>query len=113
MDVDIYLRTRYYKSMLDTDNLLKGEHYSNLPECFIIFICNYDPIGDNLPSYTYKTCCIENPSRVMKDKITKKFYIGPQYTFSKSNQVRFSIGDERFLFGSEIQVGSHQKIADG
>ena len=81
MDVDIYLRTRYYQSMLDTDNLLKGEHYSNLPECFIIFICNYDPIGDNLPSYTYKTCCIENPSRVMKDKITKKFYIGPQYTF--------------------------------
>ena len=34
-DVDIHLRTRYYQSMLDTNNLLKGEHYSNLPESFI------------------------------------------------------------------------------
>lgn len=85
--VDIYLRTRYYQSMLDTDNLLKGEHYSKLPESFIIFICTYDPIGDNLPSYTYKTCCIENPKRIMKDKITKKFYNATAYKQEKDMEI--------------------------
>ena len=32
------LRTRYYQSMIDADNLIKGEHYSDLPQSFIIFI---------------------------------------------------------------------------
>ena len=38
IDFDLAFRTRYYQSMIDTDNLLKGEHYSKLPESFIIFI---------------------------------------------------------------------------
>ncbi|MBR5867668.1 MAG: PD-(D/E)XK nuclease family transposase, partial [Spirochaetaceae bacterium] len=37
------LRTRYYQSMLDADNLIKGEHFSELPQSFIIFICTQDP----------------------------------------------------------------------
>ena len=87
IDFDLPFRTRYYQSMIDTDNLLKGEHYSNLPESFIIFICTYDPIGDNLPSYTYKTCCIENPKRIMKDKITKKFYNATAYKQEKDMEI--------------------------
>ena len=78
--------------MLDTDNLLKGEHYSKLPESFIIFICTYDPIGDNLPSYTYKTCCIENPKRIMKDKITKKFYNATAYKQEKDMEISAFLG---------------------
>ena len=87
IDFDLPFRTRYYQSMIDTDNLLKGEHYSNLPESFIIFICTYDPIGDNLPSYTYKTCCIENPKRIMKDKITKIFYNATAYKQEKDMEI--------------------------
>ena len=87
IDFDLPFRTRYYQSMIDTDNLLKGEHYSKLPESFIIFICTYDPIGDNLPSYTYKTCCIENPNRIMKDKITKKFYNATAYKQEKDMEI--------------------------
>ena len=87
IDFDLPFRTRYYQSMIDTDNLLKGEHYSKLPESFIIFICTYDPIGDNLPSYTYKTCCIENPKRIMKDKITKKFYNATAYKQEKDMEI--------------------------
>ena len=118
-DVDIYLRTRYYQSMLDTDNLLKGEHYSNLPECFILFICTYDPIGDNLPSYTYKTCCIENPKRIMKDKITKKFYNATAYKQEKDMEIsafleyicnQKTVDDFTSKIDSFIQKIKHQEV---
>ena len=77
--VDIYLRTRYYQSMLDTDNLLKGEHYSKLPESFIIFICTYDPFGKNLSSYSFENRCIENLNIQLNDKIIKKFFNAKAY----------------------------------
>ena len=74
IDFDLPFRTRYYQSMIDTDNLLKGEHYSNLPESFIIFICTYDPFGKNLSSYSFENRCIENLNIQLNDKIIKKFF---------------------------------------
>ncbi|MBR3498691.1 MAG: Rpn family recombination-promoting nuclease/putative transposase [Selenomonadaceae bacterium] len=35
-------RTRYYQSLIDTDKLKRGQHYSCLGESFIIFICPFD-----------------------------------------------------------------------
>ena len=35
---DLGKRTRYYQSLLDVDNLLKGKNYSELKETYIIFI---------------------------------------------------------------------------
>ena len=49
---DIAKRTRYYQSMIDIDNLMKGEGYRELKESFIIFITTFDPFGMNLPVYT-------------------------------------------------------------
>ena len=77
--VDIYLRTRYYQSMLDTDNLLKGEHYSKLPESFIIFICNYDPFNLKLPIYTFRNRCDEDLSLLLDDKKIKKIFNATAY----------------------------------
>ena len=37
-ELNLAKRTRYYQSMLDIDNLLKGEDYDTLKESFIIFI---------------------------------------------------------------------------
>jgi hypothetical protein len=42
-DSNLGLRTRYYQSMLDTDNLLKGQHYTELPDSYIVFICKNAP----------------------------------------------------------------------
>lgn len=86
-DVDIHLRTRYYQSMLDTNNLLKGEHYSNLPESFIIFICNYDPFGKNLPIYSFENHCLENPDVILKDKCNKKFFNATAYKKEKDVEI--------------------------
>ena len=79
IDDDLPFRTRYYQSMIDTDNLLKGEHYSKLPESFIIFICTYDPFGKNLPSYSFENRCIENLNIQLNDKIIKKFFNAKAY----------------------------------
>ena len=79
IDFDLPFRTRYYQSMIDTDNLLKGEHYSKLPESFIIFICTYDPFGKNLSSYSFENRCIENLNIQLKDKIIKKFFNAKAY----------------------------------
>ena len=57
---DLGKRTRYYQSLLDVDNLLKGKNYSELKETFIIFICLDDPFGEDLPVYTFERLCKEN-----------------------------------------------------
>ena len=52
-------RTRYYQGMIDMDELKKGQYYTELKESFIIFICTFDPFGENLPMYTFRHRCIE------------------------------------------------------
>ena len=69
------LRTRYYQSMIDVDNLLKGEEYSNLKESFIIFICQFDPFNENLPCYTLKIFAKKTQILNFKIKPAKLFLI--------------------------------------
>ena len=83
LDDDLPLRTRFYQSMIDTDNLLKGQDYSELPTSFIIFICKYDPFNLNLPIYTFKNRCEENPEILLNDKTIKKFYNAIAYKQEK------------------------------
>ena len=53
-------RSRYYHTQLDTDALLTGIDYNELPDTYVIFICDYDPVGSRLYRYTLSTCCKEN-----------------------------------------------------
>ena len=83
LDDDLPLRTRFYQSMIDTDNLLKGQDYSELPTSFIIFICNFDPFDLNLPIYTFKNRCEENTSLSLNDKTIKLIYNSTAYENEK------------------------------
>ena len=78
-DLNLGLRTRYYQSMLDTDNLLKGQHYTELPDSYIVFICKNDPFEKELPIYTFQTVCIENPNLTIKDNAIKKIFNAKAY----------------------------------
>ena len=78
-NIDLPKRTRYYQSMIDIDSLLKGESYSELKESFIIFICTFDPFGENLPCYTFKNLCIENIQLELNDQAVKKIYNSTAY----------------------------------
>ena len=44
-------RIRYYQSGIDREELRRGVPYSELPETFIIFVCDYDPFGEGSAIY--------------------------------------------------------------
>jgi predicted transposase/invertase (TIGR01784 family) len=45
-------RSRYYHSQMDMELLMSGEKYEQLPNSYVIFICDYDPIGAGKYQYT-------------------------------------------------------------
>lgn len=76
---DLGKRSRYYQSMMDSDNLLKGQNYNDLKESYVIFICLSDPFKLGLPVYTFRNLCEENPSADLNDKSYKVFYNASAY----------------------------------
>ena len=59
---EIVRRARYYHSQLDMNILLAGMDYENLPNCYVIFICDYDPFGLEKYRYTVKSSFLEDES---------------------------------------------------
>lgn len=53
-------RSRYYHDQIDMDALLTGDSYENLPDTYVIFICDFDPFGDGLYRYSTGTYCRES-----------------------------------------------------
>lgn len=68
-------RSRYYQSVMDSEILKKGLHYSRLNDSYIIFICTFDPFGLGQYVYTFRNICEENPNLQLGDKTTKIFLI--------------------------------------
>ncbi|ERF59368.1 hypothetical protein HMPREF1325_0374 [Treponema socranskii subsp. socranskii VPI DR56BR1116 = ATCC 35536] len=66
--------TRYYQSLMDVDNLLRGQNYAELKESYIIFICTQDPFGKGLPVYEFRNICTADDSIFLDDKSVKVFY---------------------------------------
>lgn len=67
-------RSRYYQGMIDLNLLEKGTPYQELKESYIIFICTFDPFGEDLPQYTFKNKCLEKSNIVLEDRTTKVFF---------------------------------------
>ena len=53
-------RSRYYHSQITVELLLSGTDYSELPETYVIFICDYDPFGKKKYMYNIENCCIQS-----------------------------------------------------
>ena len=87
-DLNLPLRTRYYQSMLDIDNLIKGQHYSELPASFILFICTFDPFKQELPIYTFVSKCLESSCLTLEDKATKKFFNAKAYNKEEDVEIK-------------------------
>ncbi len=65
---DLGLRARYYQSIIDIENLEKGQNYSQLRKAYIIFICMEDPFNSGLPMYSFKNVCLEKSMVELNDK---------------------------------------------
>lgn len=61
-------RTRYYHSHMDMELLEKGMDYEFLPGSYVIFICDFDPFGEEKYCYTFENRCLENFQLKMGDE---------------------------------------------
>ena len=60
-------RSRYYHSQLDMKLLGSGKKYRILPNAYVIFICEYDPVGRKKYKYTFEHTCKEVPGYTLED----------------------------------------------
>ena len=66
-------RMRYYQGLIDLDKLKHGQHYSELGESYIIFICTFDKFGRGRHKYTFRETCVEDSAVKFNDGATKIF----------------------------------------
>ncbi len=76
-------RSRYYQSVIDSEILKKGVHYSALNDSYVIFICTFDPFGYGRYVYTFSNYCEEEKDLKLEDRTTKIFF----YTKSKAKDI--------------------------
>ena len=60
-------RARYYHGQVDMELLLSGLPYAELPDTYVIFICDFDPFGLEKYRYTMQKVCKEESSLLMED----------------------------------------------
>ena len=60
-------RSRYCQSQMDMEMLLAGEDYAELPNTYVIFICDFDPFGEAKYRYTFRTQCEESAKVKFED----------------------------------------------
>ena len=81
-------RMCYYQAALDVLFLDKGEHYSNLNDSYIIFLCLFDSVGKDMPIYTFENICLEDRQTLLQDG-TKKVIINAN-AFTKAENKNLS-----------------------
>ena len=88
-DCSIGKRMRYYQSIIDMDNLMKGDDYSELKESYIIFICKNSPFENkSMPVFIFKTVCLENNSVLLDDKTLKAVYNASAYENTNDKELK-------------------------
>ena len=64
---DLASRKRYYQSQMDRELLLAGHAYTELPDTYVIFVCDFDPVGRGKYLYTFENCCLEDGELKLND----------------------------------------------
>ena len=60
-------RARYYHSQIDMELLMSGAAYSELPNSYVKFICDYDPFERGKYRYVFRNQCEEIPGLSVQD----------------------------------------------
>ena len=89
-------RMRYYQSMLDIDDLIRGSSYDELKESYVIFICKSSPFKEdssdrNHPVYKFETMCRDYPDLIFNDSAYKLIYNASAYETEKDPELRASL----------------------
>ena len=81
-------RARYYQSLIDCNDLLRGKDYSKLRESYIIFICKNDLFGKGFSRYSFKEICDEDRGTELGDA-THKIFVNAA-AFESEKNLEFS-----------------------
>ena len=60
-------RARYYHSQIDMELLLAGADYSELPDTYVIFVCDFDPFDQGKYVYSFESSCRETENAKIPD----------------------------------------------
>ncbi len=60
-------RSRYYHSQIDMELLRSGQDYEELPDSYVIFICDFDPFYRKKYRYTFDMKCREDGNVALED----------------------------------------------
>jgi predicted transposase/invertase (TIGR01784 family) len=66
---EIFKRSRYYHSQMDMECMLTGTEYEELPDSYVIFICDFDPVGLGKYKYTRRQTFYEDASYEYEDGV--------------------------------------------
>ncbi len=85
---DLPFRSRYYQGLIDLNTIEKGESYKRLKESYILFICTFDPFGQNRAQYTFENLCVEDKELSLNDGTKKIFFNTTAYKEAEDTDVR-------------------------
>lgn len=100
---NLSMRTRYYQSVLDLNQIEKGADYDELKNNMVIFICTFDHFGKGLPVYTFSNRCKEALELELGDGTSKVFVNAKGDTGKLSEDFRAFL---RYLNGEIIEGNS-------
>lgn len=60
-------RSRCYHSQIDMELLLTGSDYAQLPDSYVIFLCDFDPFYKKKYRYTFEMHCREDGTISLED----------------------------------------------
>ena len=66
-------RSRYYHGQIDMELLLSGRLYDELPNTYVIFVCDFDPFGQRKYRYIFNKMCQETIDAKLEDGSTTIF----------------------------------------
>ena len=102
-------RARYYQSIIDMDNLSKGENYTKLKDSYVIFLCLDDIFHKALPVYTFENICREDKKTKLKDGAIKVFFNAAECDKLKTKEERDFF---HFLKGENAKTSLSRSIEE-
>ncbi|MCF0215029.1 MAG: hypothetical protein HUK21_11590, partial [Fibrobacteraceae bacterium] len=82
------LRARYYQSICDVETLGSGQHFNELKEQYVIFLCPEDVFAKGRPIYEFENIEKNDHSIILGDLTYKIFCIFKKYKEFTDETVR-------------------------
>lgn len=98
-------RARYYHSQIDMDLLSAGKEYTDLPDAYVIFICDFDPFEKKKYRYTFRNICMEDPDIQQKDGVETIF-------LNTRGIISEEVSDELIKFLEYVRADLEESDAD-